>query len=88
MRKRVEVILLSFVIIGSRGRMEVRTHVRSRQGVGGGGGRTTQQLRALEALAEDQSFVPSTHMGQLTTTRNSSFRGSDILWPPPAPAYA
>lgn len=31
-----------------------------------------QQLRALAALTEDASSVPSAHMGQFTTTYNSS----------------
>lgn len=38
-----------------------------------------QQLR-LAALPEDSSLVLSTHVGQLTTTCKSSFRGCDTLF--------
>lgn len=41
----------------------------------------------LAALQEDWSSVPSTDMGQLTTTSNSSSRESVALfWPPQGPA--
>lgn len=47
-----------------------------------------QYLRAHAVLAEDVTFVHSTHVRQLTTTRNSSFKGCEnrvrILW---VPAY-
>lgn len=36
-----------------------------------------QWLRVLDTLSEDLSFIPSTHVGQLTTTHNS--RGPDAL---------
>jgi hypothetical protein len=35
--------------------------------------------RTLTALGEDPDLVPSTHIGQLTSTCNSSFKGSDAL---------
>ena len=42
-----------------------------------------QWLGALAALAEDLSSIPSTHIGQFTTTWNSGTRGSDALfWAP------
>lgn len=47
----------------------------------------TQQLIALAALAENQGSVPSTHVGWLTTTCNSSSRLSDLFSPPNAPAH-
>jgi hypothetical protein len=41
-----------------------------------------QQLRALTALAREQSLVPSTHVRQLVTVYNPSSRGSNTLsWP-------
>lgn len=36
--------------------------------------------RAWTALTEDQSLVPSTHNGQLTTARDSSSKGSETLF--------
>lgn len=43
---------------------------------------TIQQSRALAALAEDLSMIPSP-IGQLTTPYNSSSMGSDSLFQPP-----
>lgn len=41
-----------------------------------------QQLRTHTAFAEDASFVPSTHIRQLTPTYNSSSRSStSFFWP-------
>jgi hypothetical protein len=37
----------------------------------GGEGKMAQCLRALPALPENPSFVPRTHVGELTTTSNS-----------------
>jgi hypothetical protein len=34
-----------------------------------------QQLRALAVLLEDPNLVPRTHVGKLTSTFNSNFRG-------------
>jgi hypothetical protein len=45
-----------------------------------------QWIRALAAPAEDLSLVPSTHVGQITTTCNSGSRRPDALfWSPRAP---
>lgn len=39
-------------------------------------------LRVLVVLPKDPSFVASTYIGQLTTIRTSSSRGSNVfLWP-------
>lgn len=37
--------------------------------------------QTLTALAEDQSSGPNTHVRQLTTSRNSSSRAVQCLWP-------
>lgn len=47
-------------------------------------GAVSQQLRALAALVEDSSLVPSTHKAS-STTGNSSFTGSYTLSLPQAP---
>jgi hypothetical protein len=40
------------------------------------------RLRAFAVLPEDQSWIPSTHMWQLTTAYNSGFRGCNaVFWP-------
>jgi hypothetical protein len=39
-------------------------------------------LTVCIVLAEDQGLVPSTHFTELTTTWNSSSRGSDALFRP------
>lgn len=42
-----------------------------------------RQLRALTALADDSTLVPSTHIRQLTITCNFSSKGFDALfWTP------
>lgn len=46
--------------------------------VGGGAGEMGPWIRALTALAEDPRLVPSTDVGQITTTSQSSSSGSDI----------
>lgn len=46
----------------------------------------TQQLRVFTAPAEDLISSPSTQDKQLTTSCNSSRKGSDVLfWPPSTP---
>ena len=45
------------------------------------------QLRALAALPKDLSSVPNTHIGQLTTTCNSSSRRPTAPFPLGAPTY-
>jgi hypothetical protein len=43
----------------------------------------SQELRALAALAEALSLVPSTHVGLFMKTLNFSSRGLDALFRPP-----
>jgi hypothetical protein len=46
-----------------------------------------QQLRALSALAENLSLIPSNYIGQPVTTFNSSSRGPDApFWNSQGPA--
>jgi len=49
----------------------------------GGTREMAQWLRALAALLEDPSSIPSTHITWwLTTVCNSIFRASSTFWPP------
>lgn len=50
-------------------------------------GEMSQCLRAFTILAEDWSLILSTHIRQLPTACNFSFRRYNILWPPRSPAF-